>query len=196
MGKGDITRAAILEMALAETSQVGLMGLSIGALARRLDLSKSGLFAHFESKEDLQLQVLLTARARFIDEVITQALRNPRGEPRVRALFERWLDWHQSQRLPGGCVFLSLATELDDQPGRLRDELVQNQKDWLDTLATAARIAVDEGHFRRDLDATEFAYDLYSIILGFHHLERLLRDPASLERGRDAFERLLQRSRL
>ena len=158
-------------------------------------MSKSGLFAHFESKEDLQLQVLESAVERFIETVVAPALRRPRGEPRVRALFNNWMAWEDSSSMPGGCPFIAAATELDDRPGRLRDYLASSQRDWMDALATAARIAVEEGHFRRDLDGGQFAYAIYSIILAFHHFHRLLRDPRSRDRAQQAFEDLIQQSR-
>jgi AcrR family transcriptional regulator len=195
VGKGEETREAILGTALALASAHGLNGLSIGTLAREAGLSKSGLFAHFGSKEDLQLAVLQTAVGRFVDTVVTPALRQPRGEPRVRAFFERWLDWERSTYLPGGCPFLA-AAKLDDRPGRVRDYLVASQRDWLDGLATAARIAVVEGHFRPDLDPEQFAYELYSLILAYHQYQRLLADPAADRRCRLAFARLLERSRV
>jgi AcrR family transcriptional regulator len=193
--KGAQTREAILDTALSLASTGGLAGLSIGTLAREVGLSKSGLFAHFGSKEELELAILQTAVDRFVTSVVTPALRQPRGEPRVRALFERWLDWEQAKFLPGGCPFIAMATELDDRPGPLRDFLVQSQRDWLDALATAARIAIVEGHFRADLDPGQFAYEVYSTILGFHQFHRLLRDPETRERCRRAFEGLLARSR-
>jgi len=195
MRKGEQTRQGILDTALAEASMAGLSGLSIGGLAEKVAMSKSGLFAHFDSKEDLQLQVLHTARERFIEKVIAPALQQPRGEPRMQALFDHWLEWSESSYLPGGCPFVSAAVELDDQPGPLRDYLVQSQKDWLDTLATAARISVAEGHFRNDLDADRFAFDFYSIILAYYHFSRLLNDPATIQRCRSAFADLLERSR-
>jgi AcrR family transcriptional regulator len=195
MNKGEQTRETILDTALAEASTFGLDGISIGGLAKKVELSKSGLFAHFDSKEDLQLQVLRTARERFVESVLAPALTEPRGEPRVRALFKNWLAWSRSSFLPGGCVFIATANELDDRPGPLRDYLVQSQRDWLDALATAARIAVEEGHFRADLDLRQFAYDFYSVILAYHHFGRLLRDPHTGERCRTAFEGLLERSR-
>ena len=195
MAKGEDTRDAILETALALASTGGFEGLSIGNLANAVGLSKSGLFAHFGSKEDLQLAVLRTAADRFVAEVIAPALREPRGEPRVRAMFGRWLAWEQASYLPGGCPFLAVSAELDDRPGPVRDYLVQSQRDWLDALANAARIAVAEGHFRRDLDAEQFAYELYAVILGFHQFARLLRDPHSVDRCRRSFEDLLSRSR-
>lgn len=194
MSKGEQTRSTILDTALSEASTVGLGGISIGGLAKKVELSKSGLFAHFGSKEDLQLQILATARDRFVATVIAPALRLPRGEPRVRGLFENWLVWSEAAFLPGGCPFIATANEVDDVPGPLRDFLVQSQRDWLDTLATAARIAVDEGHFRADLDVEQFAYDFYSIALAYHHFHRLLEDPATVERCRSAFESLTERS--
>ena len=194
-GKGAQTREAILDTALSLASVGGLTGLSIGSLAREVGLSKSGLFAHFGSKEELQIAVLQTAADRFVAEVVTPALRQPRGEPRVRALFAGWLAWESAAFLPGGCPFVAASSELDDRPGPVRDYLVQSQRDWLDALATAARIAVAEGHFRPDLDPVQFAYEMYSTILAFHQFHRLLRDPATEERCRRAFEGLLARSR-
>lgn len=194
MRKGEQTRQGILETALAEASMAGLSGLSIGGLADKVEMSKSGLFAHFRSKQDLQLQVLQTARELFVNGVIAPALQQPRGEPRVQALFDNWLEWSESSYLPGGCPFVSAAVELDDQPGPLRDSLVQSQKDWLDALATAARISIEEGHFRSDLDAERFAFDFYSIILAYYHFSRLLDDPETPQKCRDAFEDLLDHS--
>ncbi len=195
MKKGQQTRERILDHGLALASTAGLDGLSIAGMAKTVGLSKSGLFAHFDSKEDLQVQVLDRAIRRFIEVVVAPALRHPRGEPRVRALFDRWLEWAKMAWLPGGCVFIQFASELDDRPGALRERLVGAQRDWMSTLATAARIAVDEGHFDSGLDAEQFAYELYSIILAHHHHHRLLRDPESEARAHKAFEGLIEKSR-
>ena len=195
VGKGTQTRLAILDTALAEATTVGLAGISIGNLARKLEISKSGLFAHFGSKEELQLEILATARERFVRRVISPALLLDRGEPRVRGLFENWLDWAQSSSLPGGCPFMAAASELDDVPGAPRDFLVDSQRDWLETVATAARIAVEERHFHADLDTAQFAYDFDSLILAYHHFHRLLKDPLTEQHCRTAFEQLLKRSR-
>ena len=192
--KGEETRALILKRAFAMASAVGLEGLSIGNVAKSAEMSKSGLFAHFTSKEDLQLQVLQTAVDRFIERVARPMLSEPRGEPRVKAFFENWLSWAESADLPGGCVFISAAAELDDRPGPLRDFLVKTQKEALSTAERAARIAISEGHFRADLDVQQFAHDLYSIILAYHHFHRLLADPKAAFRARVSFERLLERS--
>ena len=155
MAKGEATKEAILERALSMATRTGIEGLTMGTLAKEANLSKSGLFAHFQSKEQLQLDVLETAATRFIEMVIAPALREPRGEPRVRALFERWMEWEKAPFLPGGCPFIALANELDDRPGPVREKLVAYQRDWLQSLATAARIAVTEGHFRADLDTEQ-----------------------------------------
>lgn len=195
MSKGEETRSAILDTALALASTEGLEGLSIGGLAREVGLSKSGLFAHFNSKENLQLQVLETAAERFVAAVVVPALREPRGEPRVRALFERWLAWTKASYLPGGCPFVATAVELDDRPGPLRDYLVERQGQWLATMARAAAIAVEEGHFRHGLDTEQFAYELYSVLLAYHLFRRLLRDPQAETRCRRAFERLVGSAR-
>jgi AcrR family transcriptional regulator len=191
MRKGEATRAAILEHGVELATETGLDGLTIGRLATDLGLSKSGLFAHFRSKEALQIQVLDAAAERFVEEVVRPAVKKPRGEPRLAALFERWLAWTKSNSGPGGCVFVAAAAELDDRPGRVRDRLVALQKGWLEVVATVYRTGVEEQHFRSDVDAEQFAYELYSVMLGFHHAERLLRDPRADARANAAFERLL-----
>ena len=195
MGKGELTRQAILERATALASRSGLEGVSIGHLADELSLSKSGLFAHFGSKETLQVEILRFAADRFVENVVRPALAQPRGEPRVRAIFERWIAWDRSHSVPGGCLFVAAATELDDRPGPARDELVRLQKDWLDTIAIAFRSGITEGHFRADCDPEQFAYDLYAVALGLHHARRLLRDPAADARARASMEALLAAAR-
>jgi AcrR family transcriptional regulator len=195
MGKGEITRQAILERATALASRHGLEGVSIGHLAEDLGLSKSGLFAHFGSKETLHVEILRFAADRFVQEVVRPALAQPRGEPRVRAIFERWIAWDRSHSVPGGCVFVAAASELDDRPGPARDELVRLQRDWLDSIAIAFRSGITEGHFRADCDPEQFAYDLYAVALGLHHARRLLRDPAADARARSSVEALLKAAR-
>jgi AcrR family transcriptional regulator len=195
MGKGELTRQAIVDRGVSLATRVGLGGLTIGRLADDLELSKSGLFAHFRSKEALQVQVLEAASARFVDTVIKPALAERRGEPRLRALFQRWLQWTTSNSMPGGCLFVAAAIELDDQPGAPRDRLVALQKDWLEVLAGAVRIAIEEGHFRPEVDPQQFAHDLYGVALAYHHAYRLLRDPRAPERAEKAFETLVRAAR-
>jgi AcrR family transcriptional regulator len=193
--KGEITRNAILDRAVRLASQVGLSGLTIGRLADELGLSKSGLFAHFQSKETLQVQVLGRASHIFVQVVVRPALAAPRGEPRIRALFEHWLQWTRKAEMPGGCLFVTAAAELDDRPGAPRDRLVELQREWMDLLATVTRTGIAEGHLREDLDIEQFAYDLYSVMLGYHHADRLLRDARARDRARSAFETLLTAAR-
>ena len=195
MAKGEETRDRILQHALAIAGEVGFEGLSIGELAKAVDMSKSGLFAHFDSKEDLQIQALAAASRSFLTNVITPALREPRGEPRIRALFERWMTWEEGRVTPGGCPFVTASWEYDDRPGQVRDAVVAAQRDWVDTVATAARIAVEEGHFRHDVDPHQFGFEIYGIFLSFHLYHRLLREPDARQRAGAAFERLLEASK-
>lgn len=192
MGKGDETRQAILGTALAMASELGLEGVTIGALAERVGMSKSGLFAHFASKERLDVAVLDEASRRFVDLVVAPALRERRGLPRVRALFDRWLGWADQDFMPGGCVFVTASVELDDKPGPARDRLVETQRDWLETLAQAVRIAVEEKHFAKDVDPKQIAFELYGLALGYHTLHRLMRDPKARQRVERAFERVVE----
>jgi AcrR family transcriptional regulator len=194
MSKGMETRQAVLDEAARVASRVGLGGLTIGSLAASTQLSKSGLFAHFQSKEALQLQLLEHTRARFIDLVIRPALTAPRGEPRVRELFRRWLDW-DAQALPGGCLFVAASAEYDAQPGPVRDRLAQDQRDWMDAIAQVFRTGVSEGQFRPDADPGQFAYDLHGVMLAYHHASRLLGDPDAAARATRAFEALLAAAR-
>jgi AcrR family transcriptional regulator len=194
MSKGTTTKQAVLDEAARLASTVGLGGLTIGSLAASTRLSKSGLFAHFQSKESLQLQLLDHTRARFVDLVIGPVLAAPRGEPRVRELFRRWLAW-DADALPGGCLFVAASAEFDDQPGPVRDRLVRDQRDWMDTLAQVFRSGVTEGHFRPDADPEQFAYDLHGVMLAYHHASRLLGDPDAAARATRAFEALLLAAR-
>jgi AcrR family transcriptional regulator len=188
VGKGDQTRLAVLDQAVAVARRRGLSGLTIGTLAEQTRLSKSGLFGHFRSKEALQLQVLEHARESFESTVCHPAVRAPRGEPRVRDLFERWLRWDS---LPGGCPFMAAAFEFDDQPGPVRERLVRDQRDLFDMIATVFRTGVTEGHFRADADAEQFAQDFQGVLMAHHHVVRLLGDPRAEARARHAFEQLL-----
>lgn len=177
-------------------SQVGLEGLSIGGLAEKLQLSKSGLFAHFRSKETLQIQVLDAAAAAFSQAVVRPAVQAPRGEPRLRALFDNWMSWARGEiDMPGGCLFVTASVELDDRPGPVRDRLLKLQKEWLEVRVRVAGTGVEQGHFRKDSDPEQIAHDLYSIMLGYHHAARLLRDSKAEKRARRAFEDLIQAHR-
>lgn len=191
MSKGLETRERILDRAFRMASRDGLGGLTIGTLADDLGLSKSGLFAHFGSKEDLQLEVLRLGATRFEEAVLRPAFKAPRGAPRVRAVFEGWVRWLNDPGLPGGCIMAAASIELDDREGRPRDFLVGSQRQFVASLAKAARLAVEAGHFRPDLDCDQFAFELHGLVLGYQHWKRLLRDPAAEARVRAGFERLM-----
>jgi AcrR family transcriptional regulator len=188
MRKGEQTRQAILERAVQVASRDGLAGLTIGGLADDLHLSKSGLFAHFQSKEALQVQTIRFTVNLFVDQVVRPALKAPRGEPRLRAVFERWLEWARADPSRGGCLFVAAAAELDDREGPARDELVRQQTDWLDLIANVARTGIAEGHFVAATDPGQVAYDVLGVMLAYHHARRLLRDPLAEPRARRAFE--------
>ena len=191
MGKGAETRERILEHATRMASRYGLSGLTVAGLAGELGLSKSGLFAHFGSKDALQIQVLESAVQHFRDIVVRPALKAPRGRPRLVALLERWLAWGNDASMPGGCLFVAAAIELDDQPGAPRDFLVASQKEWIATLVKAAQLGVEVGHFRKDLDAEQMAFELYGLLLGYQHRARLLQDARASAMIHTAFQRLL-----
>jgi len=191
MVKGEITRASILRHGVSVASVHGLEGLTIGRLAERSGLSKSGLFAHFGSKEALKLAVLESVVEDFRTRVILPALREPTGAARLRRLFEAWLDWAAEEQRDGGCPLLGASIELDDRPGELRDYLVEKQKAWLDCIARIARKAIDERELRADLDVQQFAFGVNSIGLGFNFAHRLLADRSARARAIRAFESLL-----
>lgn len=195
MGKGELTRQRIVEHAASLASRTGIEGLTIGGLAEDLGISKSGLFAHFRSKESLSTQILEHAAAKFVDVVVKPAMAAPRGEPRLRAVFEHWRVWPKASGMEGGCFFVAAAAELDDRPGPARDLLVRQQKDWLELLAGIVRTGIEEAHFRKDLDPDQVAHDLFGIMLVYHHAARLLRDPKADARARRAFEDLVARAR-
>jgi AcrR family transcriptional regulator len=192
MAKGEETRERILDRAFRMATRDGLDGLSIGVLAGELGMSKSGLFAHFGSKEDLQIAVIGAASQRFEAFVWRPALKAPRGEPRLRKVLERWLLWVNEPSMPGGCLFVAASAELDDKEGRPRAFLVGEQKRMCESIAKAARLAIEAGHFRSDLDCDQFAFDAYAVVLGYNLQRRLMRDPKAEARARRSFERLIE----
>ncbi len=193
MPKGTKTRTSILNQALDLSSEVGLEGLTIGRLARQAGMSKSGLYAHFGSKEELQCQVLNAAADRFTKVVLTRAFSQPRGLPRIRTMFDGWLAWGE-QEFPGGCPFIAAAAEFDDRPGVVRDVLTEHIGRMLEMMARAARFAVDEGHFHPALDPDQFAYEYWALLLAHQHYCRLLRNEDTEDRTRRAFESLVARA--
>jgi AcrR family transcriptional regulator len=188
--KGEATRLAVLERATEIAARLGLAGLTIGNLASSAGMSKSGLYAHFGSKEELQLATLAHARDAFVDSVLRPALSEPRGEPRLRTFFERWLGFVRDD-LPAGCLYMSSKPEFDDQPGRVRDQLIRDYRDLLDSIEQMVRSGVDDRQFRPDTDPAQVAQDLDGMVLANFFAFRLLRDPATEQRARRAFETTL-----
>ena len=195
MSKGTATRERIVDQALRDASLEGLEGLSLGRLAEEVGMSKSGLFAHFGSKEELQKQVLAAAAERFTTIVVRPALTAPRGLPRVRAMFEGWLRWERDESVPGGCVFTHAQAELDDKPGPVRDALAAWQKQWKEMLAKAAALSVGEKHFKPGLDTQQFAFQMFGIVFAYYHAKRLLGESNAEAQARAAFESLVDWAR-
>ena len=188
--KGQQTRAAILDAALALASQMGLEGLSIGALAEVTQMSKSGVFAHFGSREELQISVIREYHRKFEEEVFFPAVRAPRGLPRLRALFEHWVR-RVSVELDSGCIYISGAVEFDDRPGPVRDALAAMVVSWHAALTKAIGIAIEVGHLRPQTDPNQMLFELHGLILALHHDARFLRIPGALDRARVGLERTL-----
>jgi AcrR family transcriptional regulator len=171
--KGAATRTMILSEALQLASVVGFNALTVGALATRTGMSKSGLFAHFKSKVELQLQTLAHGRRQFEITVVLPALDAPPGRPRLVQLFERWLAW-EADALQGGCIFVGSAAELDDQPGPVRDALVADLRRWHSVLADEARSAIANGEAPRHDDPRELAFVIQAVMLGYQYESRVL----------------------
>ena len=202
MSKGQRTRHEIVDRALASATNVGLENVTLGTLASDLNLSKSGLFAHFKSKEALQLAVLEEAIARFIAIVVRPAMEAKRGEARLRALFEHWMGWMEADAAAGGggngarCIFMALSQEYDDRPGELRDAVVQSQRDWRGAIARAARICIEERQFRANVDVDQVAFEFVGIGMTYQQTRKLLADRDARDRALLALDALVARCRV
>ncbi|HEX4511042.1 MAG TPA: TetR/AcrR family transcriptional regulator [Burkholderiaceae bacterium] len=191
--KGLQTRATILDAALGLAASKGLEGLSIGAIAEVTGMSKSGVFAHFGSREELQISVIRDYHLKFEEEVFLPSIRAPRGLPRLRALFERWVR-RVSHEIDAGCIYISGAVEFDDRPGPVRDALAAMVQTWQDALIRAIQIAIDEAHLSAKTSPEQVMFEIHGLILALHHDARFLRNPDSVERARQGFERVLAHS--
>ena len=191
--KGQQTKAAIIEAALVLASQFGLEGLSIGALAELTHMSKSGVFAHFGSREELQISVIGEYFARFEQEVFHPALREPRGLPRLGAMVSNWMRL-VAQGSQAGCIFISGAVEFDDRPGPVRDALASSVQTWLQALYRAIEQAKECGQLLKDSDPHQMGFEIHGLILALHYEARFLKNPGSLERANTAFANILARN--
>lgn len=195
MTKSETTHRRILWRGLEIISERGLGGVSLGGLAERSGMSKSGLFAHFHSKEELQVELLRAAEAALRREVVDPIVDVGEGLPRLRALVGRWLGWAARSGLPGGCPLYAAAFELDDaEEGPVRDFLMRSKDEWSVMLEGMVKQAVNLGHFREDLDAAQFVWQLDGIYLSHHVSQRLMRDSEADARALTAFERLVASS--
>jgi len=188
------TRERILHQGLALMSQSGLSGVTLGVLADQVGMSKSGLFAHFRSKEEVQIE-LLTHMAQFAAEhVLRPSMTAGEGLPRLRSLVRHWFGWAQRAGLPGGCPVAAGLFEFDDVEGRVRNKILEMEARWRHTLIELVRRAVEVGHFRPDLDVDQFVWELCGIYLGHHAAHRFLRAADADARASAAFEALLVRA--
>ena len=190
--KGQQTKAAIVDAALGLATQIGLEGLSIGALAEVMRMSKSGVFAHFGSREELQISVIREYHARFEEEVFFPALQMERGLPRLRALFQNWMN-RTSIEIDSGCLYISGAVEFDDRPGPVRDALASSVKTWLAAMYRAVEQAKEEGHLRLNADGHQVAFEIHGLILALHFDARFLKTPGSTARAHTGFAHILAR---
>lgn len=191
MRKGELTRVAILDVALDLASRDGLEGLTIGLLAEKMSMSKSGVFAHFGSREDLQIEVVKLYHRHFEQEVFYPSLTEVRGLPRLRSMFARWIKLVTFE-ISSGCIYISGAVEYDDRPGEIRDQLVAMVEAWQKALRRCVQQAIEAGHLRTDTDADQLVYEMYGLILGLHHDARFLKKAGSEERAQAGFDRLIQ----
>jgi len=189
MTKGDDTKLNILEIGLDMASRLGLEAVTIGDLAKTAKMSKSGLFAHFQSKENLQIELLEYAGEMFSQNVVVPALKTKAGIPRIKAVMENWIRF--SGALTGGCIFVTASSDFKDRPGKVRDFLLKQQVGWIDSLRRIAQSAIKEGDFRSDTDCDQFAFELYSLMLGFHLYATLLDNADTQQRQQAAFETLI-----
>lgn len=191
MRKGEQTKQAILNAAIDMASSQGLEGLTIGALAERMSMSKSGVFAHCGSREELQIAVLREYEVRFIQEILKPSVLETRGLARLRAILDRWLGRTAAEAL-SGCIMISGAVEYDDRPGLVRDELVRMVRSWQAELAKAIMQCKSAGELAADLDVAAFGFELNGVVLALHHDARLLNNPDASRTARHVVDRLIR----
>jgi len=187
--KGAATRDSIIERAVAIVRKEGFEGLSIGTIAESVGMSKSGVFAHFGSREDLQLAVLDAAAQRFTEQVFLPAIREKRGLPRLLAIGQRWMKWLRSEQ--GGCPMVSAAIEYDDRPGAIRDRVIFYQTKLRKELSRAIAMAVETKELRADTEPEQLAFEIFGVELALHHDSRLFSFDEAIARSERALERLV-----
>ena len=192
MHKGQQTKTAIVDVALSLATQMGLEGLTIGAVAEMAGMSKSGVFAHFGSREELQISVIREYHYRFEQEVFYPVLLLARGLPRLRALFANWMQ-RTSAEIDSGCLYISGAAEFDDRPGPVRDALASSVQTWMAALHRAVGMAVEQGDLAEQTDADQMAFEIHGLILACHYDARFLKNKRALGLAQRSFEHILHR---
>ena len=190
MRKGEQTKAAIVDVAVALASLDGLEGLTIARIAERMSMSKSGVFAHFGSREDLQIEVVREYHRRFEEEVFMPAIREKRGLPRLLRLFDNWV-MRVTQEIDSGCIYISGAVEYDEREGPVREQLVESVKTWLNAQLKAVQQSVELRQLRSDTEPKQLVFEMHGLILALHHDARFLKQRAAVERAKKGFERLI-----
>jgi AcrR family transcriptional regulator len=190
MRKGEMTRATILDAALELASRNGLEGLTIGVLAEKMQMSKSGVFAHFGSREDLQIEIVKLYHHRFEQDVFYPSLKEARGLPRLQTMFTLWVNT-VALEIAHGCIYISGAVEYDDRPGAIREQLMAMILAWRAALHRCIVQAMEMQHLRNDIDVAQMVYEIYGLILALHHDARFLRLPDSTVRAKNSFDRLI-----
>lgn len=195
--RGQETKQLILSKAMKIASTVGIQGITIGELAKSIGMSKSGLFAHFENKDNLQLEILKLASEFFVDRVLKPSFQQPKGLPRLKALFENWMLFlNDADSLPGGSIFIAASFELDDRPGLLKDFVQKSQNDLILNIEKCVQFAIECGHLNKNVNTTDFAWKLYSYVLGYHHFKRMLHSTESESLIRNAFNDLIEKNKV
>lgn len=192
--KGALTRAAILDVSLELASGKGLEGLTIGSIAERMHMSKSGIFAHFGSREELQVEVVREYFRRFETSIFQPALQAPRGLPRLQRMLDLWMQ-SRIRELNSGCMFIAGAVEFDDCPGAVRDELVNSVQIWRTALSRAIGQAIEIGDLRKQCKPDLMLFQIYSAVLGLHHDVRFLKQPASIKLAQQSIQKIIDENR-
>lgn len=195
LSKGESTRAAILDAALSLAGKDGLEGLTIGTLAYRMQMSKSGVFSHFGSREELQLEVVREYHRRFESSVFKPALLEPKGLPRLEKMLSLWMKLRIDE-LNSGCIYISGAVEFDDRPGVLRDQLILSVQTWRSALEKAIIQSIEEGHLRKDCNPHMMLFQIYSFVLGLHHDVRFLKNPESIDIAHSMIQKVINEKRV
>jgi AcrR family transcriptional regulator len=193
--KGRRTRQSILARAVDLASVEGLEGLTIGRLADDLGMSKSGLFAHFGSKEDLQLATVDAARERFLAEAFLPALQAERGYARLMEICRSWISYVRRNVFPGGCFFAAASFEFDGRPGAVRDAIVKTMDEWVTAIEHAVVMAQETGELA-EIEPAQLAFELNSLFFGVNFAYQLRRDRKALDRAQRAIETRLESLRI